>query len=81
METLEVSPQEFSDIRDWTLLPEPEYLSRMYAHDPALKKLVPGECVQLVVLWQWAHNFRPYNALHRRTDWLDPLSRRADAIQ
>jgi len=49
---LEVSPEEFNMIREWSMLHESEYLTRIWQRWPVLRELMPGTVVKLKVVYR-----------------------------
>jgi hypothetical protein len=46
---LHVTPKDFIQLREWSLLPECEFLGKVYARYPWLRDKPFGEIVQVIV--------------------------------
>ncbi len=55
MRELHVTPEEFSQLREWSMLPESEFLGNVYAR---YGRFPAGEEVKVVVDWRSSTGFK-----------------------
>jgi len=52
MMKLHVTPRDFAQLKEWSLLPEPEFVGNVYQRYPWLRDAAFGEEIKVIVDWQ-----------------------------